>query len=95
MAEVDARLLGKPSIWHGDEASWEEWNFILKAYFCLINDHYVECLDQAAAAVSLLSLPEFGPATVPMAKKLRLSLAMVLRGPPLMLLRSCEAGCGF
>ena len=41
MAETDARLLGKPGVWSGDEAAWEEWSFIVKAYFCVQDDSYI------------------------------------------------------
>ena len=66
MAEPEVRLLGKPSIWHGEEQLWEEWSFIVRAYFIVQNERYIDLLEAAASAPAPIVIAELGPEARPL-----------------------------
>ena len=93
--ELDARLLGKPPRFGGSETEWADWSFQARAYMDLLDNEIADALDQAEAAGRAVPLHTLRAELQESSRKVYFVMAMLLHGPPLLLLRSVERGNGF
>ena len=49
---VDMRLLGKPSIFAGDEASWKSWSFVLLSFSAAVSPELRTLMEKARTTAS-------------------------------------------
>ena len=101
LASMEGELLrfGRPPVFEGDEAQWQEWSFQAKAFLSLINDVVGEGLDRAQT--SPIPVVFDNPPTdtqvphVQASRRVLYCLTMLLRGPPLGIVRSAPSGNGY
>ena len=94
MAELDARLLGRPPRFGGAEAEWADWVFQTRAYFDTLGDEVPTALDAAETAGRAVPLVTLRAPLQDASRKVYYVLAMLLHGPPLLMLRGVERGNG-
>ena len=94
--EVDARLLGRPPRFTGNETEWSDWSFQARAYFDTVNPSMADHLDAVETnSDRVIPLSTLGDVVVENARRMFYALTMPLQGPPLLLLKRVERGNGF
>ena len=94
--EVDARLLGRPPRFTGNEAEWSDWSFQARAYFDTVNPSMADHLDAVETnSERVILLSSLGDVATETARKMFYALTMLLQGPPWLLLEKVERGKGF
>ena len=90
--EVDARLLGRPPRFTGNEAEWSDWSFQARAYFDTVNPSMADHLDaEETNSDRVITLSSLGDVAVENARKMFYALTMLLQGQPLLLLKKVES----
>ena len=94
--KVDARLLGRPPRFTGNEAEWSDWSFQARAFFDTVNPSMADDLDAVETnSERVITLSSLGDVAVENARKMFYALTMLLHGPPLLMLKKVERGNGF
>ena len=89
--EVDARLLGRPPRFTGNETEWSDWSFQARAYFDTVNPSMADHLDAVETnSDRVIPLSTLGDVAVENARKMFYALTMLLQGPLLLLLKRVE-----
>ena len=94
VAELDARLLGRPPRFGGSEAEWQDWSFQARAYLDTLSPTTGEAIEGAETAGRPVPARGLRVEHQEASRKIFYVLAMLLHGPPLLLLRSVERGNG-
>ena len=94
--DVDPRLVGRPPVFDGSEAAWQDWVFQTRAYLEVVDPHVAEALElidnlTPADEVPFAQLNEGNKAA---ARKVYYILTQLLKGPALLELRRVERGNG-
>ena len=93
---VDARLLGRPPKFAGNETERSDWSFQARAYFDTCNPSMADHLDAVETnSERVIPLSTLGDVAVENARKMFYALTMLLQGPPLLLFKRVERGSGF
>ena len=88
MAEVDARLLGRPPKFDGSEAAWQDWVFQTRAYLEMVHDSLGGHLDQVEMNINRpVDMNRLTAKTAANSMKVFYIWAMLLHGPLLLLLK--------
>ena len=94
--ELDARLLGRPPRFTGNEAEWSDWSFHASAYSDTVNPSMADHLHSVETnSERVISLSSHGDVAVENARKMFHALTMLLQGPHLLLLKKVERGNGY
>ena len=94
--EVDARLLGRPPRFTGNETEWPDWSFQARAYFDTVNPSMADHLDAVETnSERVIPLSTLGDVAFENARKMFYALTTLLQAPPLLLLKRVERGNGF
>ena len=95
LMDVDSRLLGKPPVFTGKDSDWADWCFSTQAYLETLGDGVADCIKTVLEQNRLLSLAGMRAGSQADAREIYFVLIMILKGPPLLLLRQVEKGNGY
>ena len=92
--DIDHRLLGRPSQFSGGEEAWSDWSFQTRAYFSTLDATLDELMEASEGRVQPLLLTALTAEQKSVSRKTYFVLAMLLKGPALLILKRCERSNG-
>ena len=87
--------LGRPPIFDGNEAEWPEWSFQGRSYLSLIGDTVADDLAKVEGIDYEVSLSEMNEQRRANSRKCFYALTMLVKGPPLGILRQIDDANGY
>ncbi len=94
--DVDPRLVGRPPVFDGSEAAWQDWSFQTRAYLEVVDPHVAEALEliDNLAPADEVPFAQLNDGNKAAARKVYYILTQLLKGPALLELRRVERGNG-
>ena len=93
--ETELMRLGRPPPFEGEEEKWAEWAFQARAYLSLLGDVVADDLAAAEQVDEEPPMSDMGDRSRVMSRKCFYALTMLVRGPPLGILRQIENANGY
>ena len=93
--EGDLLRLGRPPTFEGSEEAWQEWAFQARAFLSLLGDSVADDLIRVETAREKIEVDDLNEVRRGSARKVYYVLTMLLRGPPLAVLRQVEDSNGY
>ena len=93
--EGDLLRLGRPPTFEGSEEAWLEWAFQARAFLSLLGDSVADDLIRVESAREKIEVDDLNEVRRGFARKVYYVLTMLLRGPPLAVLRQVEDSNGY
>ena len=87
--------LGRPAMFDGDEEQWPEWSFQARSYLSLLGDNVAEDLVTVENLDEEPPLSDMSDLRRALSRKCFYALTMLVRGPPLGILRQIEDSHGY
>ena len=94
--EVDPRLVGRPPVFDGSEAAWQDWSFQTRAYLEVVDANVAEALEliDNLAPADEVPFDQLSEGNKIAARKVYYILSQLLKGPALLELRRVQRGNG-
>ena len=93
--EGDLLRLGRPSTFEGSEEAWLEWAFQARAFLSLLGDTVADDLGRVEGTQEKVETNDLNEERRGFARKVYYVLTMLLKGPPLAVLRQVEDSNGY
>ena len=93
--EGDLLRLGRPPTFEGNEEAWQEWAFQARAFLSLLGVSVADDMTRVETAAEQIDMADLSEDRRGYARKVYYVLTMLLRGPPLAVLRQVENTNGY
>ena len=80
---VDARQLGKPEVFTGEDKKWRDWEIIFRSYATLVNSRLGDLMRQAESSPIAVDMPAMSDEERRAGRELYHILISLVRGPAL------------